>query len=214
MNFLRPKTESAKAPPASSDAERRARALAAYESEYRRFYEPGLRFALSRLDDEQDDAEDAVQRALIALWEVGYADGDVPQEPESVETLFFQILRRKITDVWREADRRAPYDDQHAIDISGYLTSVTDTRLVADGALLDSRLAYAMAALPEKMRLAVEAYARTGDRTAIPGELGVPPANAKWNLQQGLARLRKQLARDGYSTPAPVPRGRSGGRRK
>ncbi len=212
MNFLRPKIRSATTAPASSDAERRAHALAAYENEYRRFYKSGLRFALSQLDDEQDAAEDAVQRALIALWEVGYADGDVPQEP--VETLFFQILRRKIYDVWREADRRAPYDEQHAIDISGYLASATDTRLVAEGALLDSRLAYAVAALPEKMRLAVEAYVRTGDKRTIAAELGEPPANAKWNLGQGLARLRTQLDRDGYSPPAPVPRGRSGGRKR
>lgn len=210
MRFLRPRKPGRVATtPASTDAERRERALAAFNVEHQRLYPAGLRFALSELED-HDSAMDAVQEALVALWKVAYEDGDLPEE--SVETLFFQILRRKVTDVWRDASRRQPYDDQHALDISGYLGSTTDTQLVAEGALLDSRLAYAVAALPDKMRSAVEAYVRTGDKRAIAGELGISPPAAKWNLNRGLARLRQQLG-DDYSLPPPVPRGRSGGRK-
>jgi DNA-directed RNA polymerase specialized sigma24 family protein len=211
MRFLRPKKpRSDLTVAASSDAERRARAEAAFDAENRRLYPIGLRYALSELDD-QDDATDAVQEALVALWRVAYEDGDLPDEP--MDTLFFQILRRKITDVWRGALRRQPYDDQHAADIGGNLYNTTDTRLVAEGSLLSSRLAYAVAALPPKMRMAVEAFARIGDRKAIAGELGISPAAAKWNLDQGVARLRQQLGNE-YHLPAPVPRGRSGGRTK
>lgn len=211
MRFLRPnKTKSEATTPASTDAERRERALAAFNAENRRLYPVGLRYALFELED-HDDAMDAVQEALVALWKAAYEDDGVVVE--SVDSLFFQILRRKIKDVWRDASRRQPYDDQHATDISAYLASSMDTRLVAEGAMLDARLAYAIAALPDKMRAAVEAFVRTGDKAAIAGELGIAPSAARWNLGQGLARLRQQLG-DEYLLPPPVPRGRSGGRRK
>lgn len=89
------------------------------------------------------------------------------------------------------------------------------TGRVADGRLLQARIEYAAAALPELSRRAFQLGSSNGwDARAIANDLGISYNAARQHLTRARQRVRAALERDGYDVPKALLPGRRGGRKE
>lgn len=198
-------------PPGDSDS---ASDLAVSETAFRavaqRLRPRALRLACRKFA--ADDAEDLVQESLVQLWAQAFLDKPVPREP--VDALFFCILARRMVDSRRSGKRLDARDAdlEHIQLVSAALEAQTDTRLVAEGSLLLSRIRYVIGAMPDTTRLVfLEALKQRLDARATATSLDMNYNTVRWHINDGKQRLRKALRRDGYDLPdesgdQPAPR--------
>lgn len=187
-----------------------AKAEKAFTVEFHRLYEPAVRYAKGYVGTAV--AEDLVVRAFMKLWETSYEIGEIPDE--DVAPLFFCILRNLMKDSDRDRRRRKVLDDQHVLDISGYLNESTDTARVAEGNMIQARTDYIAATLPPKTRRAYELHTEGFDAFEIAKKMRCGYATARWHVYKAVDRIREQLADDGYDVPTALPRGRRGGKQE
>jgi RNA polymerase sigma factor (sigma-70 family) len=180
---------------------------AALREQMKRLQAKALKYARSRGLGET--SKDAVQEAFWMLWQAAYDNGTETPE-ENTDKLFWRILRRRVTDTYRDAERRHALDEQHVLDISAYLESATNNLKVAEGALTNERLDYAIGALSEKRRTALLLHRDGHDAHEIAESMHLDYSTARWHVLEAQRHIRRQLNKEGYELPAPRPRGRAG----
>jgi RNA polymerase sigma factor (sigma-70 family) len=181
-----------------------AEARRVFEQHYTELFEKGVRFATRCVDD---DGEEVTQQALADLWTSCFEDGEI--DPNGVHELFAQILRRRIADRLRELRREALRDENYIESISERLERREDITLLAEDNELPTRLAMAIAALPESTKRVYTAVsANDGDVRAALEELSMTYNTARWHMTRATERIRKALEKDGYGVPATLSVGR------
>ena len=127
----------------------------------------------------REEAEDAVQDALVKAWKSRWRVRD----PEKFPAWLCMIARYRARDVFR---KRRP------IPMSGEIESVESDR--SDPSVLDHQLHSALAALPELHRAALSLrYFEEMDYATIENRLRLTNGSLRGILGRALASMRKQL---------------------
>jgi RNA polymerase sigma-70 factor (ECF subfamily) len=130
----------------------------------------------------REEAEDAVQDALVKAWKSRWRVRD----PEKFPAWLCMIARHRARDVFRKR-RTIPQDLEGAAPSAP--TSSTD-----DASTLDRQLHSALAALPELHRSALTLrYFEEMDYQSIEKLLGLTNGSLRGILGRALATMRKQL---------------------
>ena len=131
----------------------------------------------------REEAEDAVQDALVKAWKSRWRVRD----PEKFSAWLAMIARYRARDVFRKR-RPVPLSDELAESIEVEATPATDS------AALDRQLHSALAALPELHRSALTLrYFEEMDYRSIEKLLGISDGALRGILGRSLASLRKEL---------------------
>ena len=131
----------------------------------------------------REEAEDAVQDALIKAWKSRWRVRD----PEKFPAWLCMIARHRARDVFR---RRKTSPLTHESD-SSHATHMSYTTDAAD---LEKQLHSALASLPELHRAALSLrYFGEMDYAAIENRLGLTNGSLRGILGRALASMRKQL---------------------
>jgi RNA polymerase sigma-70 factor (ECF subfamily) len=133
----------------------------------------------------REEAEDAVQDALVKAWKSRWRVRD----PEKFPAWLAMIARHRARDVFR-GRRSAPMPDETI----GSLPSATNRDTNNSGELLDQQLHSALAALPEIHRSALTLrYFEEMDYRSIEQLLGLTNGALRGILGRALATMRKRL---------------------
>ena len=128
----------------------------------------------------REEAEDAVQDALVKAWKSRWRVRD----PEKFPAWLCMIARHRARDVFRKR-KAIPFAHE---------TLETTERATADTATLDRQLHSALAALPELHRSALTLrYFEELDYASIEKLLGISNGTLRGILGRALASMRKQL---------------------
>jgi len=128
----------------------------------------------------REEAEDAVQDALVKAWKSRWRVRD----PEKFPAWLCMIARHRARDVFR---KRRP------IPITPEIGEATETE-TRNTATLDQELHSALAALPELHRAALSLrYFEEMDYATIENRLGLTNGSLRGILGRALASMRKQL---------------------
>jgi RNA polymerase sigma-70 factor (ECF subfamily) len=128
----------------------------------------------------REEAEDAVQDALVKAWKSRWRVRD----PEKFPAWLCMIARHRARDVFRKR-RRVPLSDEISAQIESEGTETS---------VLDRQLHSALAALPELHRSAlVLRYFEEMDYRTIENTLGLTNGALRGILGRALATMRKQL---------------------
>jgi RNA polymerase sigma-70 factor, ECF subfamily len=131
----------------------------------------------------REEAEDAVQDALIKAWKSRWRVRD----PEKFPAWLATIARYRARDVFRKR-RKLPED------LEGHTPSCPTTSSSDDTTALDRQLHSALAALPELHRSALTLrYFEEMDYQTIENLLGLSNGALRGILGRALASMRKQL---------------------
>jgi RNA polymerase sigma-70 factor (ECF subfamily) len=131
----------------------------------------------------REEAEDAVQDALVKAWKSRWRVRD----PEKFPAWLCMIARHRARDVFRKRPRVSQ------TDLKGHALSCPPS-LPEDTLSLDRQLHSALAALPELHRSALTLrYFEDLDYASIEKLLGVSNGTLRGILGRALASLRKQL---------------------
>jgi RNA polymerase sigma factor (sigma-70 family) len=183
----------------------------AFREHYRRLYGRARHFAASYVGAFW--AEDIVDEAFLDLWDAAFAEGNVPASTQ--DTLFYRILRCRIVDKMRAAEREAirDADQDNILSISSHLANQTDAAMVAEGTFLAGRMDYIIESLPMPRRRVLQiAKAHDWNPRVAANEMGITYETARWHLRRAVEQLRQTLEQDGYAVPAKLPLGRRGRR--
>jgi len=127
----------------------------------------------------REEAEDAVQDALVKAWKSRWRVRD----PEKFPAWLCMIARHRARDVFRRR-RAAPLPDE--------IESVVPVS--SDTSMLDQQLHSALASLPELHRAAISLrYFEEMDYATIESHLGLTNGSLRGILGRALATMRKQL---------------------
>lgn len=130
----------------------------------------------------REEAEDAVQDALVKAWKSRWRVRD----PEKFPAWLCMIVRHRARDVFRKRKPAAFADETYVT----YTTSESHT----PGAELDRQLHSALASLPELHRAALSLrYFEDMDYATIENRLGLTNGSLRGILGRALASMRKQL---------------------
>src|SRR6267143_3616272 len=130
----------------------------------------------------REEAEDAVQDALIKAWKSRWRVRD----PEKFPAWLCMIARHRARDVFR---KRRPIPQ----DLEGAALSAP-TSSIDDASTLDRQLHSALASLPELHRAAISLrYFEEMDYATIENRLGLSNGSLRGILGRALATMRKQL---------------------
>lgn len=135
-----------------------------------------------------DEARDAVQEALVTLWETA----DIPENLRAwlVRTVVHRSLHRR-----RGAERRRKWEERAGLEMSTWC-ALCDPARSAEGAELRQQLESALRVLSEEQQIVIALRALHGlDYQAIAAELGVPVGTVRSRLNRARAALREELAR-------------------
>jgi RNA polymerase sigma-70 factor (ECF subfamily) len=128
----------------------------------------------------REEAEDAVQDALVKAWKSRWRVRD----PEKFPAWLCMIARHRARDVFRKRRTVSFAHETHESNESGR-TGTTE---------LDRELHSALAALPELHRTAISLrYFEEMDYAAIENRLGLTNGSLRGILGRALATMRKQL---------------------
>src|SRR6266576_5263787 len=128
----------------------------------------------------REEAEDAVQDALVKAWKSRWRVRD----PEKFPAWLCMIARHRARDVFRKR-RTVPISDEMTEPIESEATDTT---------ALDRQLHFALAALPELHRSALTLrYFEEMDYRTIENTLGLSNGSLRGILGRALSALRKQL---------------------
>jgi RNA polymerase sigma-70 factor (ECF subfamily) len=131
----------------------------------------------------REEAEDAVQDALVKAWKSRWRVRD----PQKLPAWLATITRYRARDVFRKR-RPASLSDELAESIK------SETTPTPDGAAFDRQLHSALAALPELHRSALTLrYFEELDYRSIEKLLGISDGALRGILGRSLASLRKEL---------------------
>jgi RNA polymerase sigma-70 factor, ECF subfamily len=131
----------------------------------------------------REEAEDAVQDALIKAWNSRWRVRD----PEKFPAWLSMIARHRARDVFRK--RRPVSSEMEGPAPSGPINSAEDATLA-----LDRQLHTALASLPELHRAAISLrYFEEMDYATIENRLGLTNGSLRGILGRALATMRKQL---------------------
>jgi RNA polymerase sigma-70 factor (ECF subfamily) len=135
----------------------------------------------------REEAEDAVQDALIKAWKSRWRVRD----PEKFPAWLAMIARHRAHDVFRRR-RSVPLSDEMAESLSSDMNMNRNT--VATAASLDRHVHSALSALPEVHRSALMLrYFEEMDYETIENTLGLTNGALRGILGRALAAMRKQL---------------------
>jgi RNA polymerase sigma-70 factor (ECF subfamily) len=127
----------------------------------------------------REEAEDAVQDALVKAWKSRWRVRD----PKKFPAWLCMIARHRARDVFRK---------RRAVPLSE-LPETADTE-TTDTTILDRQLHSALAALPEVHRAAISLrYFEEMDYATIESRLGLTNGSLRGILGRALATMRKQL---------------------
>jgi RNA polymerase sigma-70 factor (ECF subfamily) len=131
----------------------------------------------------REEAEDAVQDALVKAWKSRWRVRD----PQKFPAWLCMITRHRARDVFRKR-RPALFSEEIAE------TPASDPSVLSDSSALDRQLQSALAALPELHRSALTLrYFEELDYASIEELLGLTNGALRGILGRALASLRKQL---------------------
>jgi RNA polymerase sigma-70 factor (ECF subfamily) len=172
-----------------TDAELAARAAAGDAEAFGRLVDihaPAARRAARAVLDNSEDADDAAQDGFLAAWRaLDHYDPERPFRPWLMRIVLNSArdLRRR-----RRVRHTEPLPPQHATDARGPDHD-------AGRALLRDRLGTALAALPERQRIAVTLFDAEGYAHAEIAELlGVPEGTVRSDVFHARRALRRALA--------------------
>ena len=133
----------------------------------------------------REEAEDAVQDALVKAWKSRWRVRD----PEKFPAWLCMIARHRARDVFR---KRRPVSEK---DLEGLAAAgPTSSAAASDATALDRQLHSALAALPELHRSALTLrYFEEMDYASIEKLLGISNGALRGILGRALAAMRKQL---------------------
>jgi RNA polymerase sigma-70 factor (ECF subfamily) len=127
----------------------------------------------------REEAEDAVQDALVKAWKSRWRVRD----PEKFPAWLYMIARHRARDVFRK---------RRAVPLSE-IPETADTE-TTDTTTLDRQLHSALAGLPEIHRVAISLrYFEEMDYATIENRLGLTNGSLRGILGRALATMRKQL---------------------
>jgi RNA polymerase sigma-70 factor, ECF subfamily len=130
----------------------------------------------------REEAEDAVQDALIKAWKSRW----LVRDPEKFPAWLCMIARHRARDVFRKR-RPIPPDVEGA-------TPLAPTSSIDDASTLDRQLHSALATLPELHRTALSLrYFEEMDYATIENRLGLSNGSLRGILGRARANMRKQL---------------------
>jgi RNA polymerase sigma-70 factor, ECF subfamily len=151
----------------------------AFEMIIRTQSRPLFAIAYGILQD-REEAEDAVQDALVKAWKSRWRVRD----PEKFPAWLCMIARHRARDVFRKR-RSVPLAHE---------TTETTERETSDTTVLDRQLHSALATLPELHRAALSLrYFEEMDYATIENRLGLTNGSLRGILGRALATMRKQL---------------------
>ena len=128
----------------------------------------------------REEAEDAVQDALVKAWKSGWRLRD----PEKFPTWLCMIARHRARDIFRR---------RRTVPLSGEMTEPVESE-ATDTTALDQQLHFALAALPELHRSALALrYFEEMDYRSIEKLLGLSNGALRGTLGRSLASMRKLL---------------------
>src|SRR5207253_5039542 len=128
----------------------------------------------------REEAEDAVQDALVKAWKSRWR----VRNPEKFPAWLCMIARHRARDVFRKR-RTVPISDEMTEPIESEATDTT---------ALDRQLHFALAALPELHRSALTLrYFEEMDYRTIENTLGLSNGSLRGILGRALASMRKEL---------------------
>jgi len=128
----------------------------------------------------REEAEDAVQDALVKAWKSRWR----VRNPEKFPAWLCMIARHRARDVFRKR-RTVPISDEMTEPIESEATDTT---------ALDRQLRFALAALPELHRSALTLrYFEEMDYRTIENTLGLSNGSLRGILGRALASMRKEL---------------------
>jgi RNA polymerase sigma-70 factor (ECF subfamily) len=128
----------------------------------------------------REEAEDAVQDALVKAWKSRWRLRD----PEKFPAWLCMIARHRARDISRR---------RRTVPLSGEMTEPVESE-ATDTTALDQQLHFALAALPELHRSALALrYFEEMDYRTIENTLGLTNGSLRGILGRALASLRKQL---------------------
>jgi RNA polymerase sigma-70 factor, ECF subfamily len=128
----------------------------------------------------REEAEDAVQDALVKAWKSGWRLRD----PEKFPTWLCMIARHRARDIFRR---------RRTVPLSGEMTEPVESE-ATDTTALDQQLHFALAALPELHRSALALrYFEEMDYRSIEKLLGLSNGALRGILGRALASMRKEL---------------------
>lgn len=197
MRIIRSRGSASEPPGPQAPGDKLARAKAAFEKVYFREYSGACKYVWARTHGPW--AEDLVQDAFLRLWGSCYEQGDIPHK--SPRGLLYQILRDRIADHLRSVRTRREFRENldNARDEETRIQNQTDAARVADGNLLQARVQYIVAALPEQMqkayRLSEEMHRNTRE---IAETLEISQDTARYHVWLAKKRIEQTLLRDGY----------------
>jgi RNA polymerase sigma-70 factor (ECF subfamily) len=135
----------------------------------------------------REEAEDAVQDALIKAWKSRWRVRD----PEKFPAWLAMIARHRAHDVFRRR-RTIPLSNEAAESLASETNTNRDT--ITGEYSLDRQLHSALAALPELHRAALTLrYFENMDYSTIENTLGISNGALRGILGRALAAMRKQL---------------------
>jgi RNA polymerase sigma-70 factor (ECF subfamily) len=128
----------------------------------------------------REEAEDAVQDALVKAWKSRWRLRD----PEKFPTWLCMIARHRARDIFRR---------RRTVPLSGEMTEPVESE-ATDTTALDQQLHFALAALPELHRSALALrYFEEMDYRSIEKLLGLSNGALRGILGRALASMRKEL---------------------
>jgi RNA polymerase sigma-70 factor (ECF subfamily) len=128
----------------------------------------------------REEAEDAVQDALVKAWKSRWRLRD----PEKFPAWLCMIARHRARDIFRR---------RRTVPLSGEMTEPVESE-AADTTALDQQLHFALAALPELHRSALALrYFEEMDYRSIEKLLGLSNGALRGILGRALASMRKEL---------------------
>ena len=128
----------------------------------------------------REEAEDAVQDALVKAWKSGWRLRD----PEKFPTWLCMIARHRARDIFRR---------RRTVPLSGEMTEPVESE-ATDTTALDQQLHFALAALPKLHRSALALrYFEEMDYRSIEKLLGLSNGALRGILGRALASMRKEL---------------------
>ena len=127
----------------------------------------------------REEAEDAVQDALVKAWKSRWRVRD----PEKFPAWLCMIARHRARDVFRKRSKLPVPAETESVTCDPY-----------DASLLDRQLHRALAELPELHRAAISLrYFEELDYASIESRLGLTNGSLRGILGRALASMRKQL---------------------
>ncbi len=157
-------------------------------------YERHARYVLGlalRIVGDPDTAEEVVQDVFIKLWKKA-ADYDEAQA--GVGTWIMRIARNRAID---ELRRRGARPVSEALPDESFDVGAPAPEELAESALRRSRVAAALASLPEKQReVILLAFFRGRTHDEIATALGQPLGTVKTRIRSAMRTLRGLLARE------------------